>query len=131
MTTIFGIFLILHGLVHLIYAGHSLRFFELSPGFLWPDGSWVLSRLTGGDTTRTLAGILLVLAALLLIAGGLGLVLRLDWWRSVAVAAAAFSAVLYVLLWNGSFKALDVQGGVGVLINLAVVVLVRIVKWPL
>jgi hypothetical protein len=98
---------------------------------LWPDGSWVLSRLTGSDTARILACILLVLAALLLIAGGLGLLLRLDWWRTAAVAAATFSAVLYVVLWNGSFKSLDVQGGVGVLINLAIVALVRIVKWPL
>jgi hypothetical protein len=31
-----GIFFLLHGLVHLLYAGQSLRFFELRPGMTWP-----------------------------------------------------------------------------------------------
>jgi hypothetical protein len=31
-----GIFLILHGLVHLLYYGQSARRFELAPGLTWP-----------------------------------------------------------------------------------------------
>ena len=37
---IFGIFIILHGLVHLLYFGQSTRYFELQPGMVWPDGAW-------------------------------------------------------------------------------------------
>jgi len=36
MNFILGIFFILHGLVHLLYAGQSLRLFELRPGMTWP-----------------------------------------------------------------------------------------------
>jgi hypothetical protein len=72
MKIVFGIFFILHGLVHLLYAGQSARLFELRPGLIWPDGSWLFSKLAGDSATRIMAGILLVLAALALIAGGLG-----------------------------------------------------------
>lgn len=45
MNIFMGIFLILHALVHLLYAGQSRRFFELRPGMTWPDGSWAFSNL--------------------------------------------------------------------------------------
>jgi hypothetical protein len=64
MRFIFGIFILLHGLVHLLYFGHSLRYFELKPGMVWPDGSWILSRLISDQAARNLAGILLILAAI-------------------------------------------------------------------
>ncbi len=129
MNVITGIFLILHGLVHLLYAGQSWRLFELRPGFLWPDGSWIFSRLIPDDTTRILASFSLALAALGFVVGGLALVLRYDGWRLAAVGAAAFSTLLYLLLWNGSIKALDEQGGIGLLINLAILVIVLVLKW--
>jgi hypothetical protein len=31
---IIGVFIVLHGLVHLLYFGHSRRLFELQPGML-------------------------------------------------------------------------------------------------
>jgi hypothetical protein len=39
ITIIADIFLILHGLVHLLYAGQGWRFFEIRPGMVWPDGA--------------------------------------------------------------------------------------------
>ncbi len=41
MQIVVGVFLILHGLVHLLYAGQALRYFELRPGMTWPDASWL------------------------------------------------------------------------------------------
>lgn len=37
---IVGVFIVLHGLVRLLYFGQSQRFFKLKPGLVWPDGSW-------------------------------------------------------------------------------------------
>ena len=125
-----GIFFILHGLVHLLYAGQSWRMFELRPGMLWPDGSWLFSNLIGDGATRTLASIALVLAALGFAAGGLGLFLRQDWWRPAAVGAAVFSSALYLLLWDGKWEAWDAKGGIGLLINAVILVIVLIIKWP-
>lgn len=117
---ILGIFLILHGLVHLLYAGQCKRLFELRPGMRWPDGSWLFSRLLGNPKTQMLGAVLLGLAALGFIAGGMGSLLQQDWWRSVAIYTAAFSSAIYLILWDGKLGALSDQGGIGVLINLAI-----------
>ena len=36
MRFVFGVFIVLHGLVHLLYFGQSARYFELKPGMVWP-----------------------------------------------------------------------------------------------
>jgi uncharacterized membrane protein YphA (DoxX/SURF4 family) len=130
MTFLFGVFIALHGLVHLLYFGHSARFFELKPGMGWPDGSWALSRLIGDEATRTLASVALILAALGLVAGGIGILTGQAWRRPVIVGAAAFSSVVYLLLWNGRTQNLDGQGAIGILIDVAILVSVLVLKWP-
>ena len=130
-TTLMGIFFVLHGLVHLLYAGQALRFFELRPGMTWPDGSLAFSKLLGNETTRMLATILLALAALGFLAGGLGLFIHQDWWRSVTLAAVVISSLIFIFFWDGRFQAMADQGGVGLLINLAILVLVLFLKWPI
>ncbi len=130
MMILLGIFLILHGLVHLLYAGQSGRLFELRSGMLWPDGSWLFSALLGDSPTRYLASISLGLAALGFLVGGLGLVFGQAWWRPATVGATVFSAVIFLMLWNGKFQAMDEQGAVGLLINLAILGMVFLLKWP-
>lgn len=117
---IFGIFLILHGLVHMLYFGQSARFFELKPGMVWPDGSWMFSRLLGDKAARILASISLILAAIGFFAGGLGIFFGQAWYQSVTLAAAVLSTILYILFWNGKMQNLDGQGWVGILINMVI-----------
>lgn len=126
MIVIFGIFLILHGLVHLLYAGQSRRSFELRPGMLWPDGSWLFSRLVGDGASRWLASISLVLAALGFIAGGLELFFQQAWWFPATVGVAVFSSMIFIVFWDGKFQSLADKGGVGLLINAVILVLALI-----
>lgn len=130
LTIIMGIFFILHGLVHLLYAGQSARLFELRPRMTWPDGAWLLSKLFGDEAVRLLATVSLVLAALGFVTGGLGLFLQQAWWRPMAAGAAVFSAAIFIVFWDGKLQSLDDKGGVGVLINLAIGVMVLILGWP-
>jgi hypothetical protein len=130
-TILMGIFFLLHGLVHLLYAGQSLRSFELRPGMTWPDGSWAFSKLLGNESTRMLATLLLALAALGFLAGGLGLFIRQDWWRSLTLAAVVISSLIFIVFWDGRFQAMADEGGVGLLVNLAILVLVLFLKWPI
>ena len=129
-TILLGIFFILHGLVHLLYAGQSGRAFELRPGMTWPDGSWLFSKLLSDEITRSLVVVLLVLAALGYVVSGLGLFLHQSWWRLVVTWTAVFSSVIFLLFWDGKFQALADKGGVGILINLAILVVVLVLKWP-
>jgi hypothetical protein len=127
---ILGVFIVLHGLVHLLYSGQSQRLFELQPGMVWPDGSWAFSRLLGDEATRILASISYVLAAIGFMAGGIGILVSQAWWRPVVVASAAFSAVIIILFWDGKVQMLDDKGGIGLLINLAILVALLILRWP-
>jgi uncharacterized membrane protein YphA (DoxX/SURF4 family) len=127
---LFGIFIVLHGLVHVLYFGQSARYFELQPGMAWPDGSWLFSRFLSQPATRNLASISLLLAAILFITGGVGIFLKLAWWQAVVVSAAAFSTAIYILLWDGGMQNLDNKGGIGILINLAILVALLIFHWP-
>jgi hypothetical protein len=130
MRFIFGAFIVLHGLVHLLYFGHSARYFELKPGMVWPDGSWVFSKLLGDGVARNLASILLILAAIGLLVGGIGIFVSQAWWRPVIVYVALFSSVVFLIFWNGRLHDLDGQGGVGLLIDVAILIAVLILRWP-
>jgi hypothetical protein len=130
MRFVFGVFLVLHGMVHLLYFGQSARYFELKPGMVWPDGSWAFSRLLGNEAARNLASISLILAAMALIVGGVGILGNQAWWRPVVVSAAAFSSLVYILFWNGGMQNLDGQGVVGILIDTVILIAVLIFRWP-
>jgi hypothetical protein len=125
-----GAFIVLHGLVHLLYFGQSWRLFELQPEMVWPEGSWAFSKLLGDEATRLLASISCILAAIGFVAGGTAILVRQAWWRPVVVGAAAFSAVIVILFWDGKMQKLDDQGGIGLLINIAILVAVLILRWP-
>lgn len=115
-----GVFVVLHGLVHLLYFGQSRRFFELQPGMLWPDGSWAFSRLLGDQATRLLASIACLLAAIAFVAGGFGVLVSQSWWRPIILGAATFSTVVYVLFWDGRPQKLHDKGAIAILINIAI-----------
>ncbi len=125
-----AIFFALHGIVHMLYLGQSARVFELQPGMVWPDGAWAFSGLLGNGATRSMANILLVIAALAFALGGGALLIKQPLWRPIIIGAAAFSSVIYLLLWDGGFQQLSNKGAVGILINVAILVAVLILQWP-
>lgn len=127
---LFGIFIVLHGLVHLLYFGQSAGFFELQPGMVWPDGAWAFSKYLGNENTRMLANILLVLAALVFIVGGVAILANQDWWRMIVISAAIFSTTIYLVLWNGRFENLANNGWVGIIINLVILITMLLFQWP-
>jgi hypothetical protein len=130
MRFIFGALIVLHGLVHLLYFGQSAKYFELKPGMVWPDGSWAFSRLLGDGVARNLVSILLLLAAIGLVVAGVGIFVGQAWWRPVVVGVAAYSSVVFILFWNGRMQNLDGQGGIGLLIDMAILFSVLILRWP-
>jgi hypothetical protein len=127
---LFGIFLILHGLVHMLYFGQSARLFELQEGLTWPDGSWAFSKLLGSEATRTLANVLLIIAAAGFVVGGIGILAKQGWARPLIAGAAIFSSVIYILMWDGAAQKLNDKGGIGILINLTILAVLLILRWP-
>ena len=121
---IIGIFIILHGLVHLLYAGHSLRLFELTKDLSWPDGSWIFSRILSTHHTQKLAGLTIILAAAGFAVGGAARLFSFDWWIPIVVVSAIYAVALTILFWDGKFQRLADQGGVGMLIDIALALLI-------
>lgn len=109
-----GIFLVLYGLVHLLYAGQSGRYFELSSGMTWSDGSWLFSKFLGDESTRLLATRMLVRSALTFVAGGFGFFFNQEWWCPVAISAVSLSPLIFILFWDGLFHELAENGGIDV-----------------
>jgi hypothetical protein len=108
-------FLIAHGLLHL-----AIWLMPKPPkekASFEPDQSWLL-----GDQ-KTVAVILAVLAATLLLAGGLGLWARADWWRGAAAIGLAVSFGLMVLYFNPWY--LFIEG-----VNAALIVGIVWLAWP-
>lgn len=127
---IVGVFLAMHGLVHMLYFGQSARYFELQPGMIWPDGAWIFSRFFGNETTRTLASVALVLATLGFVTAAAGAFFRQSWWLPVTVAAAVSSTIVYIVFWDGILQQLPDKGAVGILINAAILACVLVFHWP-
>lgn len=137
MVYIFGIFIILHGLVHLLYFGQSQKLFELQPGMVWPQGSWIFSRLYEDQPPEWVSGVIFtlsavsfIIAAILFIAGGAGLIFGQPWWRPTVMSAAIFSSIIIILFWDGQRSTWRDQGGIGLLINLAILAVVIILFRP-
>jgi hypothetical protein len=130
LSILFGIFIILHGLVHMLYFGQSARLFELKEGLTWPDGSWAFSGLLGSEATRMLTNVLLIIAAAGFVVGGIGIFIKQGWARPLIAGAAIFSSLIYILMWDGAAQKLHDKGAIGILINLAILVVLLVLHWP-
>lgn len=108
-------FLIAHGLVHLTIWLMPKPSEEKAP--FDPNASWLL-----GDQ-KAVAVVLAVIAAALLVAGGLGLWAHAGWWRGVAAMGLAVSFGLMVLYFNPWY--LFIEG-----INAALIVGIVWLAWP-
>jgi hypothetical protein len=80
--------------------------------------------------TRGMASIACAVAAAGFVAGGAGLLLRQEWWRPVVVGSAVFSAIIIMLFWDGTRKRVRDQGGIGLLIDLAILLALLVLGWP-
>jgi hypothetical protein len=123
-------FVILHGLVYLLYLGQSSRLFELRPGMTWPDGAWAFSRLLGKRATRWLASFSCALAASGFVTGGIGMLANAGWWNDLIVYVAVFSAAIPILFWDGKMQKLHDKGAIGLVINMGILAALLIPRWP-
>jgi len=123
-------FIMVHGLVHLLYAAQSLKIFELQPGMFWPKGSWIFSKVFADRKIQWLAAISCILAAVGFVTGGIAILLSQVWWEKIITTVAGFSAVIFILFWDGKLRNLDDKGGIGLLINIAILIALHVLNWP-
>jgi hypothetical protein len=127
---LYGIFIILHGLVHLWYVTLAQRWVPFEPDMGWTGNSWLLTNLIGDSTTRLLATVLYSLATIVFVIGGIGVFANTNWWPTMVGAGAIASSIGILLFWDGSFGLLVQKGSLGLMLNLAVLVALFIFNWP-
>jgi len=130
LRTLFGIFVILHGLVHLWFVVLSQELIEVTPEMGWTPHSWLFTGLIGDGATRWLVTIASVLLAVTFAASGIGLFTRGSWWRPWMIGSAAVSAALILLYWDGGTRLLVEKGLIGFLISAGILVSVLLFNWP-
>jgi hypothetical protein len=131
LRVLFGVFVVLHGLVHLWYVTLSQGLVEFQAEMGWTGRSWLFSPLLGGGATRSLATLLYGLAALGFVIGGIGVFAQQAWWRPLIVGSAAFSAAIILLFWDGGTQMIVEKGLLGFLINVAILVALVALGWRL
>jgi len=127
---LFGVFVILHGLVHLWFVVLSQRLVAFQPEMGWTGRSWLLTGLIGDASTRLMASVAYTLATIAFVVGGAGLLAQGGWWRPILTGAALLSAAAILLLWDGVTQLLVPRGIIGLLIDLAILFVVLIARWP-
>lgn len=117
-----GLFLVLHGFVHLWYVVLSQGWVEIEEQMGWGGHSWLLSSVLSSETILTLASVLYIAISLGFVIGGVGVAFRQGWWESVIIGAALLSTLVIVVMWDGEFDLLIEKGAAGILINIGLFV---------
>lgn len=125
-----GLIIVLHGLVHLWYFTLSRGLVKFQAEMGWTGQSWIFTNMIGDATTRSLASMLYVLAALGFVAGGIGIFIQQNWWRPALVGSAILSSVIIILFWDGSTEMLVQKGMLGLLINLVILIALLVLGLP-
>lgn len=122
-----GILVLLHGLVHIWYIVLSRGWVTFQPAMGWTGRSWLLSPWLGERGAGWLATLAYGAAAVGLSVVGVGLMAGLP-GASVALPWAALSSAgVIVVFWDAEWDKLVQKGLVGLVIDLALVV---VVLWP-
>jgi len=111
-----GIFLILHGMVHWVYAAPQ----EKEPGAKpWTvlTGRWLAKKAGLDQSTALKLGIaLMILATVGFAVSGIGVLISQDWWGIPAISTAAVSTLFLALYW-------DKMMTIGVVLNIGIIML--------
>ena len=115
-----GVFIILHGLVHLWYLTLSQGWVGFQSEMGWDGSSLLLSGFMSDSALRPIASILYLISTAIFLVGGVGVFMQAEWTRSVLMIAAVLSSVVILLFWDGNGGMLVQKGLLGLLIDLVI-----------
>ena len=100
MQTLIGIFLIMHGLVHWVYAAPQDKTAEAKPFNVLTERWLVKKAGLNAMTALKLGVILMILASAGFIFSGIVLLISQSWWAIPATATAGVSLAFLALFWD-------------------------------
>lgn len=121
---LFGLFIITHGLVHLLYTLVLLG--VLNPdkeGIPWNGKSWILSSILMKDITNKIGIILYGGIILLFVISGLLFLFNNDISGQMIIYSSLISTITILLFWDGNFNKLIEKGLIGITINIGLIIM--------
>jgi hypothetical protein len=112
-----GLFIVLHGLVHLWYLVLSLKLVAFKPEMGWTGKSWLLTGIIGESATRTSASLFYILSAIGVVLGGVGVIIGGNWWRPLMISSLVLSSLTLLIFWDGLMDKIVQKGLIGIVIN--------------
>lgn len=129
MNTAIGIFMLLHGLVHIWYIVLSQEWVKVEAEMGWTGKSWLLSSWINQNITSASAAIFYGLSAFTFVIASIGLFAKTEWTRPWLMAASILSALTILVFWDGDFFKLIEKGALGFIISVGFLVSITAFKW--
>jgi hypothetical protein len=128
---IFTLLVLFHGLAHLVYTALAQGWIPVTQGQEnWTGTSWLLASRLDESGTRTAGAIVFALLALSFVFSGIGVAFRVPWATSWLANSSILSSGALFLFWDGSFQSLGEKGIVGLAINVLLLTLIFVFKFP-
>lgn len=121
---IIGVFIILHGLVHVWYFILSQKLVEFRPEMGWTGESWVLKNILKEKTILSMASLSFILVALMFVISGIGFLSSTGWWKGLVVITSVLSSLVLLLFWDGRIQQIVEKGAIGLAINIFILIVV-------
>jgi hypothetical protein len=128
---LFSFFLLAHGVAHMVYT--SLAMGWLPPNTnasTWTGASWLLTGSLGLPATKLLGAAVFTAATLAFAITAAGLAFRQPWGTALLTWTAIGSSLALLLFWDGSFSDLIGKGAIGLGINIVLLVLLFVFRFP-
>ena len=127
---ILGVFLILHGAVHIWYVAMARGLISADADTIWNGRSWLLTRRVGDQTTMTLATIVFSAITLVFAVAGIALVAQQEWFSTWAITGSILSIAAIVCFWDGKPDHPVEKGLLGIILDVAILVALLYFAWP-
>jgi hypothetical protein len=127
---IMGVFLILHGAVHIWYVAMARGVISADADTIWTGKSWLLTRTLGDQMTMTLATLVHSVTTLVFVIAGAGLVAKQEWFAAWAIGGAILSMAAIVGFWDGRPDHPVEKGALGIIIDIGILVAILYFEWP-
>jgi len=127
---ILGVFLILHGAVHLWYVAMARGLISADADTVWNGRSWLFTHRLGDQTTMTLATIVFSAITLVFAVAGIALVAQQEWFSTWAITGSILSIAAIVGFWDGKPDHPIEKGLLGIILDVAILVALLYFAWP-
>jgi hypothetical protein len=122
-----GIFIILHGLVHIWYVVLSFNLVTFQPDMGWTGNSWLFASPKSQQVMRMIAGFLFIISTMLFVIGGITILTNFSGANTILSIAAILSTITLLVFWDGKTDMIVQKGVIGVIINLVIIVAVILI----